>query len=95
LNEAARRSFDNAHGRCATGSKKIAVSEVRIVPLADSSWIKQKKKVFLFLFFQKKKCQVKRISLKLHFCKRNWAIANSSSHLNHTFRTDPIDNFNS
>jgi hypothetical protein len=25
-----RRSFDNAHGRCAKGSKKIAVSGVKI-----------------------------------------------------------------
>jgi hypothetical protein len=57
-----RRSFDNAHGLCATGSKKIAESGVKIVPLADSSWIKQKKKVFLFLFFQKKKCLRKRKS---------------------------------
>jgi hypothetical protein len=62
LNIAARRSFDNAHGRCAPGSKKIAESEVKIVPLADSSWIKLKKKVFLFLFFQKKKCHRKKIS---------------------------------
>jgi hypothetical protein len=54
LNAAARRSFDNAHGICASGSKKIAVSEGQIVPLADSHWIKQKKKVFLFLFFSKK-----------------------------------------
>jgi hypothetical protein len=57
-----RRSFDNTQGRCATGSKKIAASGVKIAPLADSSWIKQKKKVFLFLFFQKKKCHGKRIS---------------------------------
>jgi hypothetical protein len=57
-----RRSFDNAHGRCATGSKKIAESGEKIVPLADSSWIKQKKKVFLFLFLKKKKCLRKRIS---------------------------------
>ncbi len=35
LNEAASRFFDNAQGRCASGSKKIAVSEVKIGPSAD------------------------------------------------------------
>jgi hypothetical protein len=66
LNVATRRSFDNAHGRCATGSKKIAESGVRIVPLADSSWIKQKKKVFLFLFFKKRNALEKELANKLH-----------------------------
>jgi hypothetical protein len=36
------------------GSKKIADSEVKIVPLADSSWINLKKISFFVSFFKKK-----------------------------------------
>jgi hypothetical protein len=50
-----RRSFDNAHGRCASGSKKIADSAVKIGPLADSSWINLKKLSFFVSFFLKKR----------------------------------------
>jgi hypothetical protein len=85
LNAAARRSFDNTHGRCATGSKKIAESEEEIAPLADSSWIKQKKKVFLFLFFKKRNAKEKELAYKLHCCKINRKIVNTSW-LKHTFR---------
>jgi hypothetical protein len=66
LNVAARRSFDNAHGRCATGSKKIAESVGQIVPLADSSWIKLNKKFFCFFFFKKRNALEKELANKLH-----------------------------
>jgi expansin (peptidoglycan-binding protein) len=66
LNEAARRSFDNAHWGCAIGSKKIAVSVVKIAPLADSSWIKLNKKFFCFFFFKKRNAKEKELANKLH-----------------------------
>jgi hypothetical protein len=79
LNGASRRSFDNAHGRCAIGSKKIAVSEEKIVPLADSSWIKLNKKVFCFFFFKKRNAIEKELAGKLHCFKLNKAISTSNS----------------
>ncbi|MHA8067640.1 hypothetical protein V7S76_13300, partial [Aquirufa sp. ROCK2-A2] len=62
-----RRSFDNAHGRCASGSKKIADSVVKIAPLADSSWINWEILSFFVSFFLKKRNTMeKELARKLH-----------------------------
>ncbi|MHA8067619.1 hypothetical protein V7S76_13175, partial [Aquirufa sp. ROCK2-A2] len=46
---------DNAHRVCASGSKKIAESVVKIGQLADSSWINWQKISFFVSFFLKKR----------------------------------------